>query len=55
MVRVNLKHDLDKIFPWRVVYEGTDECIQVYGESMAYYSEWEAKSAITQEGHELIE
>lgn len=55
MVRVQLRYEEGIMFPWRVVYEGTDECVQIYGESMAYKSEWEAKSAICEEGHELVE
>lgn len=55
MVKVNLKYNQDRIFPWRVVHDGTDECVQVYGESMAYYTESEAMRGIHEEGHELID
>lgn len=55
MVRVQLKYEPGIMFPWRVVHEGTNDCVQVYGESMAYRSDWEAKNAILEEGHELIE
>lgn len=55
MVKVNLKYNPDRIFPWRVVSDGTDECVQVYGESMAYYTQSEAMRGIHEEGHELIE
>ena len=55
MVKVNLKYNPDLIFPWRVVYDGTDKCVQVYGESMAYYTELEARQAVHTEGHELVD
>lgn len=55
MARVELKYEPGIMFPWRVVHEGTNECVQVYGESMAYKAEYEARGAILREGHELIE
>ena len=55
MAKVNLKYNPDLIFPWRVVHDGTDECVEVYGESMAYYTESEAMRGIHEEGHELID
>ena len=55
MVKVNLKYDPDRVFPRRVVYDGTDECVQVYGESMAYYTKSEALQGINDEGHELVD
>jgi hypothetical protein len=55
MAKVNLKYNPDLIFPWRVVHDGTDECVQVYGESMAYYTESEAMRGIREEGHELVD
>ena len=55
MVRVSLKYDPGAIFPWRVVHKGTNECVQIYGESMAYKFRREALDAISEEGHELME
>lgn len=54
MAKVNLKYNQDLIFPWRAVYDGTNECVQVYGESMAYYTESEAREGIYTEGHEIL-
>lgn len=55
-VKVELKYEPRKIFPWRVVYAGTDETVQTreYPEAMAYYTEIEAKKAIAEEGLTLV-
>lgn len=53
---VEIKHELGKIFPWRVVYAGTDKTVQTreYPEAMAYYTEREAERGITEEGLTLM-
>ncbi|MDP2753600.1 MAG: hypothetical protein Q8P40_04335, partial [Nitrospirota bacterium] len=53
---VEIKYEPGKIFPWRVVYAGTDTTVQTgeYPEAMAYYTELEAKQAIVEEGHTLV-
>ena len=55
MVRVTLKYDPGIMFPWRVVYKGTNECVQTCGEPMAYKFRRDALNAIRKEGHELME
>ena len=53
---VEIKHEPGKIFPWRVVYAGTDKTVQTreYPEAMAYYTEREAERGITEEGLTLV-
>lgn len=53
---VEIKHEPGKIFPWRVVYAGTDKTVQTrqYPEAMAYYTELEAERGITEEGLTLV-
>ena len=53
---VEIKHEPGKIFPWRVVYAGTDKTVQTreYPEAMAYYTELEAERGIAGEGLTLL-
>ncbi len=53
---VEIKHEPGKIFPWRVVYAGTDKTVQTreYPEAMAYYTEREAELGIAEEGLTLV-
>lgn len=53
---VEIKHEPGKIFPWRVVYAGTDKIVQTreYPEAMAYYTEREAERGIAEEGLTLM-
>jgi len=53
---VEIKHEHRKIFPWRVVYAGTDRTVQTreYPEAMAYYTELEAERGIAGEGLTLV-
>ncbi len=49
---VEIKHEPGKIFPYRVVYAGTDKTVQTkeYPEAMAYYTRTEAERGIAEEG-----
>ncbi len=53
---VEIKYEPGKMFPFRVVYAGTDETVQTreYPEAMAYYTRTEAERGIAEEGHTLV-
>lgn len=53
---VEIKHEPGKIFPYRVVYAGTDQTVQTreYPEAMAYYTKQKAEMGITEEGLTLV-
>jgi len=52
--KVELKYDGDVYYSWRIVHEGTNECVQRGGESLAYRYKGDAMSGIREFGLELI-
>jgi hypothetical protein len=54
-VKVDIRYTPGIIFPWKVVKHGTNECVQVYGESMAYSSYNEAVNESHREGHVVVD